>query len=160
MGGYTTLMESLLPGTLYYIRAYALTAKGEVYYGNQVSVRTADACFIATASFGTLLHPCVGILRDFRDAFLVNHSAGRWLVDWYYTLSPPLADFIAGNAVLRFVVRALLDSGNRSMRQLLSVISVDKWPLPAEFQAVMINMNTPEDYERVLEKRKVLCEQR
>ncbi len=107
-GGYTTLMESLLPGTLYYIRAYALTAKGEVYYGNQVSVRTADACFIATASFGTLLHPCVGILRDFRDAFLVNHSAGRWLVDRYYTLSPPLADFIAGNAVLRFVVRALL----------------------------------------------------
>ena len=76
VGGYTTLMESLLPGTLYYIRAYALTAKGEVYYGNQVSVRTADACFIATASFGTLLHPCVGILRDFRDAFLVNHSAG------------------------------------------------------------------------------------
>jgi uncharacterized delta-60 repeat protein len=108
VGGYTTLMESLLPGTLYYIRAYALTAKGEVYYGNQVSVRTADACFIATASFGTLLHPCVGILRDFRDAFLVNHSAGRWLVDRYYTLSPPLADFIAGNAVLRFVVRALL----------------------------------------------------
>jgi uncharacterized delta-60 repeat protein len=107
-GGYTALMHSLLPGTIYYIRAYALTATGEVYYGNQVSVRTADACFVATASFGTFLHPGVGILREFRDVFLVNHAAGKWLVDRYYVLSPPLADCIAGSSVLRPVVRALL----------------------------------------------------
>lgn len=107
-GGFVAVMDHLLPGTVYYIRAYALTTKGEVYYGNQVSVRTADACFIATASFGTFLHPSVNVLRDFRDAFLVNHGFGKQLVDLYYTLSPPLADVIAGNPVLRCTVRMLL----------------------------------------------------
>ena len=107
-GGFVAVLDRLLPGTVYYIRAYALTAKGEVYYGNQVSVRTADACFIATASFGAFLHPSVGILRDFRDTFLLRHDFGRRLVDWYYTLSPPLADIIAGNEALRFTVRMLL----------------------------------------------------
>lgn len=107
-GGFVAVMDHLLPGTVYYIRAYALTTKGEVYYGNQVSVRTADACFIATASFGTFLHPSVNVLRDFRDTFLVNHDFGKRLVDLYYTLSPPLADVIAGNAVLRGTVRVLL----------------------------------------------------
>jgi len=107
-GGFVAVMDHLLPGTVYYIRAYALTTKGEVYYGNQVSVRTADACFIATASFGTFLHPSVKVLRNFRDAFLVNHGLGKRLVDLYYTLSPPLADVIAGNPVLRGTVRMLL----------------------------------------------------
>ena len=107
-GGFVAVLDHLLPGTVYYIRAYALTTKGEVYYGNQVSVRTADACFIATASFGTFLHPSVNVLRDFRDAFLVNHGLGKRLVDLYYTLSPPLADVIAANPVLRGTVRMLL----------------------------------------------------
>ena len=108
---FVAVMDHLLPGTVYYIRAYALTATGEVYYGNQVTVRTADACFIATASFGTFLHPSVGILRDFRDAFLIHHGVGKWLVDLYYTLSPPLADIIAGSAMLRSTVRMLLLPG-------------------------------------------------
>lgn len=107
-GVFNTLLEHLQPGAVYYIRAYALTADGAVYYGNQISVRTADACFIATASFGSLLHPCVEILRDFRDLYLVGHFGGQQLVEWYYTLSPPVADVVAGNAALRFLVRLLL----------------------------------------------------
>ncbi len=107
-GSFVTVLNHLLPGTIYYIRAYAFTDDGGVYYGNQISVRTADACFIATASFGTFLHPCVGILRDFRDAYLVNSDVGKWMVDGYYSFSPPWADVIAGNSVLRFVVRVLL----------------------------------------------------
>lgn len=107
-GAFSVLLEHLRPGTVYYIRAYALTAGGAVYYGNQISIRTADACFIATASFGSLLHPCVSILRDFRDACLLGHPVGTWLVDLYYTFSPPLADAIADNAPLRQVVRLLL----------------------------------------------------
>lgn len=107
-GVFATLLEHLQPGAVYYIRAYALTADGAVYYGNQISVRTADACFIATASFGSLLHPCVEILRDFRDQYLVGHIGGQQLVEWYYTLSPPVADVVAGNAALRFLVRLLL----------------------------------------------------
>ena len=72
-----TLLEHLQPGAVYYIRAYALTADGAVYYGNQISVRTADACFIATATFGSLLHPCVEILRDFRRPQCARRRTGQ-----------------------------------------------------------------------------------
>jgi len=108
MGGFVAVLDRLRPGTVYYIRAYVLTAKGEVYYGNQISARTADACFVATASFGTLFHPSVGVLRDFRDAFLVRNTVGKRLVDLYYTLSPPLADIVAQSGMLRGAVRMLL----------------------------------------------------
>lgn len=107
-GGYSALLESLLPGTVYYIRAYAQTSQGEVYYGNQVSVRTADACFIATASYGTLLHPCVGLLREFRDTVLLRSGIGRWLVERYYLVSPPVAEVIAEHPALRAAVRGAL----------------------------------------------------
>ncbi|MCL1980995.1 MAG: delta-60 repeat domain-containing protein [Proteobacteria bacterium] len=107
-GRFRAVVDHLLPGTLYYLRAYALTAQGEVYYGNQLNVRTADACFIATASFGTFLHPSVDTLRDFRDTFLLGNPCGRWLVELYYRVSPPLAEMVAANAPLRFVGRILL----------------------------------------------------
>jgi len=107
-GRFRAVVEHLVPGTLYYIRAYALTAKGDVYYGNQINVRTADACFIATASFGTFLHPSVSILRDFRDAFLLHNACGRWLVNLYYRVSPPVAEMVAESAPLRFIGRVLL----------------------------------------------------
>jgi hypothetical protein len=107
-GTFKVLLSKLKPGTTYFARAYALTSEGAVYYGNQLNFRTADACFVATASFGTLLHPGVGVLRDFRDAFLVNTRGGQQLVAWYYTFSPPIADRIAGNGLLRFAVRLIL----------------------------------------------------
>jgi uncharacterized delta-60 repeat protein len=107
-GRFDAVLEQLKPGTVYFYRAYALTSDGSVYYGNQVSFSTADTCFVATASFGTLLHPSVKVLRDFRDVFLLNNTPGQRLVALYYTLSPPLADGIAQNALLRFAVRVLL----------------------------------------------------
>ncbi len=107
-GGFIAVVDNLLPGTVYYLRAYALTATGEVYYGNQLNVRTADACFIATASFGTLLHPAVTLLRDFRDTCLVSTTFGRRLVDLYYALSPSLAEVVAAHGVLRRTVQMLL----------------------------------------------------
>lgn len=107
-GGFSAVVQHLLPGTLYYMRAYALTAKGDVYYGNQINVRTADACFVATASFGTFLHPSVSILREFRDTFLLRNRCGKWLVGVYYRVSPPLAEIVAENAPLRCIGRVLL----------------------------------------------------
>lgn len=106
-GVFQARLEHLLPSSVYYIRAYAMTASGELYYGDQISVRTADACFIATASFGTLLHPSVQILRDFRDTYL-QAPWGRQVVRWYYRLSPPLAAIIADSDSLRLLVRSLL----------------------------------------------------
>jgi hypothetical protein len=65
-------------------------------------------CFIATAAYGSLLHPYVGILRDFRDRYLMPGKLGRMLVNFYYKHSPLVADFIARNKALKVMVRISL----------------------------------------------------
>ena len=65
-------------------------------------------CFIATAAFGSYLDPYVVILRKFRDAFLLTNSPGRSFVEWYYRVSPSIADKIRGSEGLKACVRASL----------------------------------------------------
>lgn len=65
-------------------------------------------CFIATAAYGSVLEPQVVLLREFRDAYLLTNGPGRKFVDYYYTFSPPLADFISRSELLKFMVRAAL----------------------------------------------------
>lgn len=65
-------------------------------------------CFIATAAFGTALAPQVGILRVFRDNWLLTNHAGQWFVEQYYRYSPPLADRLRQYDGLRAAVRASL----------------------------------------------------
>ncbi len=62
-------------------------------------------CFIATAAFGSQLEKHVQILRDFRDFYLLKSKAGTAFVHAYYKYSPPIADIIAENKVLRAIVR-------------------------------------------------------
>lgn len=104
---YSSILENLRPGTIYYVRAYAIVDE-VTYYGNQISFQTSDACFIATASFGSILHPGVQVLRNFRDRFMLSKKVGEFIVVTYYTYSPPIADFIRDNSILRFIVRLLL----------------------------------------------------
>jgi uncharacterized repeat protein (TIGR01451 family) len=62
-------------------------------------------CFIATAAFGSPMEKHVQILRDFRDRVLLDYSAGKAFVQFYYRTSPPVADKIAQSESLRFLTR-------------------------------------------------------
>ncbi|MFC2161746.1 CFI-box-CTERM domain-containing protein [Acidobacteriota bacterium] len=62
-------------------------------------------CFIATAAFGSPLHPYVQTLQDFRDKYLMTSRAGRKLVNLYYKYSPYIAELIANHKALKTVVR-------------------------------------------------------
>ena len=62
-------------------------------------------CFIATAAYDSPLHPHVGILRDFRDIYLLPSELGRALVNLYYKYSPSAAELITKNKALRIMVR-------------------------------------------------------
>jgi YVTN family beta-propeller protein len=65
-------------------------------------------CFIATAAYGSYLDPNVEALRKFRDEYLLTNAAGRGFVEWYYTNSPPVAEYISQHEGVRLVVRLLL----------------------------------------------------
>jgi hypothetical protein len=62
-------------------------------------------CFIATAAMGNPDAPEVEALRVIRDECLMESSIGRKMVEVYYRMSPPFADLIARNDVLRSLVR-------------------------------------------------------
>jgi hypothetical protein len=63
-------------------------------------------CFIATAAYGTPMAEEIGILRKFRDEYLLINPVGQALVGLYYRLSPPIAEFITEHPSLKPIVRA------------------------------------------------------
>ena len=62
-------------------------------------------CFIATAAYGSPMHPYVNMLREFRDKRLMTNRPGRAFVKLYYKYSPPVARFISKDGSLRFFAR-------------------------------------------------------
>jgi len=62
-------------------------------------------CFIATAAYGSPAHPYIGILRDFRDRYLMTNRLGRELVELYYKYSPVFAEIIASHKLLKVVAQ-------------------------------------------------------
>ena len=77
--------------------------------GDEITVppSVSSFCFIATAGFGEATGE-VGILCDFRDQCLKTNPLGRMFVKAYYTVSPPIADFIAEHETLKEVTRVAL----------------------------------------------------
>ena len=65
-------------------------------------------CLIASAAYGTPMKSQIDVLRQVRDTYLLNTAAGSAFVDAYYTLSPPLADFVAKHPAAAATVRVLL----------------------------------------------------
>ncbi len=65
-------------------------------------------CFIATAAYGSNIHPKVMVLRGFRDRWLMTNPFGRMLVNCYYTVSPHMAAVIVRHEWMRRGCRALL----------------------------------------------------
>lgn len=119
-GNYTEVLTSLIAQTNYEFKAQ-LRYDTTVIEGSASQFATTGGsdtglddllgyfgCFIATAAYGTSTAEQINVLREFRDLVLLNNTVGSKLVTLYYQLSPPVADFIAGNEVLRALTRELL----------------------------------------------------
>jgi hypothetical protein len=66
------------------------------------------SCFIATATFGSAVHPYLDILRSFRDQVLLKLKFGKKFVKWYYTNGPIGANWIEQNPEFKPIIRVLL----------------------------------------------------
>ena len=108
IGSYGSQILEITPNVKYYLRAYAVLSDDTVIYGNELNFKTDDACFIATAAYGTLLDRHVVLLRQFRDTYLMSGSFGRKVVGLYYHFSPALADIIRENIFLRGAAQLIL----------------------------------------------------
>ncbi len=67
-----------------------------------------DACFVATAAYGSVMANDVGMLRHFRDAILRNSALGELAVESYYTFGPSVAGLIGESELLRTTARDAL----------------------------------------------------
>jgi len=107
--------QASISGDIYFVTA--LDANGnESSQSNQVvstyqppkSSGGGGGCFIATAAYGSPLHPYVRVLREFRDRYLMTNSPGRAFVRLYYRYSPPVAELIKEYPFLKYPVRLLI----------------------------------------------------
>jgi outer membrane protein assembly factor BamB len=81
---------------------YSVTANFE----EEPSEPSGGGCFIATAAYGTPMAEEIEVLREFRDEYLLTNPLGQALVDLYYRVSPPIAEFITNHPSLKPIVRA------------------------------------------------------
>ena len=91
----------------------ASVASTTITMDNSYSVRAnfesaGGGCFIATAAYGTPMADEIQILREFRDVYLLTNPLGQACVHFYYTVSPPIAEFINEHPGLKLIVRAML----------------------------------------------------
>jgi hypothetical protein len=111
----TVSLEGLLPETDYYVavRAYddcrnsSPIAVTKFTSADRV-VGTVDACFIATAAYGSIMANDVQQLRHVRDSLLSRTILGELAIETYYTFGPAVAGVVGESDVLRSTARSLL----------------------------------------------------
>jgi hypothetical protein len=68
-----------------------------------------DACFVATAAYGSAMAADVDMLRRFRDTALARSVLGELAIEAYYTFGPAVAGPVGESDLLRATARAVLD---------------------------------------------------
>jgi hypothetical protein len=111
----TMTFDKLLPETTYSIgiRAYDNCLNTSPLTIVEVTtssrpVGEVDACFIATAAYGSLLANDVEMLRRFRDLAMKHSVLGELAVETYYTFGPGLAGVVGESDLLRWTAREVL----------------------------------------------------
>jgi uncharacterized repeat protein (TIGR02543 family) len=113
-GTYSALITGLSSNTKYDFKAELKYASNVIestilqFITQTLSLPPSQGCFIATAAYGTPTAEQIDVLREFRDVVLLKSTVGSQFVTLYYQFSPPIADFIAGNELLRTLVREFL----------------------------------------------------
>jgi len=100
-GDYVNLRFNPLSDTSLNTYIPQLQARGVI-----VDYLDVSGCFIATAAYGTPMAEEIQVLREFRDEYLFTNPLGQALVDFYYRVSPPMAEFITEHPSLKPIVRA------------------------------------------------------
>jgi hypothetical protein len=107
-------LDSLLPDTDYYIGIEALDNCHNVgplatlaFHTSEASGEV-DACFVATAAYGSVMAADVQMLRRFRDAVLRHSVLGELFTESYYTFGPPVAHVVGESELLRETARDAL----------------------------------------------------
>ncbi|HEX8112878.1 MAG TPA: fibronectin type III domain-containing protein [Kofleriaceae bacterium] len=111
----TLQIANLLPETPY---SFAVRAFDDCHNSGTITtvmfttaprkVGEVDACFIATAAYGSLLANDVEMLRRFRDRMLKHSVLGELAVETYYTFGPTVAGLIGESDLLRSTARDAL----------------------------------------------------
>ena len=91
--------------TITHNKDYGITANFQLKEDEEP---TSGFCFIATAAYGTSTAKQLDVLREFRDDVLLRITAGSRLVDFYYQVSRPIADFISQHSFVRMLAREFL----------------------------------------------------
>lgn len=68
-----------------------------------------EGCYIATAVYGSYEASEVMVLRHFRDNTLKRSYLGKWFIEIYYFLSPPIAEKLKDAKLVNQVVRSILN---------------------------------------------------
>ena len=83
----------------------------------------AGGCFITIAAYGTPMAEKLQVLREFRDEYLLTNPLGQAIVNIYYQVSPPIAEFMTEHPSLKPIVR-----GGLVPAIAMSIIAVNTTP--------------------------------